>query len=150
MAKADHQYALILAGAVILWRFGLRNRTYGKQIAALTIGIIVPIAGNIIYLFSSGLIGGVDFTPIALAVSQLIYSVTIFRYGFLDPAMVARRASFDSIPDGIIVLDGASRIADINEAAEMIMGLLKESALGRPLEELWPGLYLVTSRMDSG
>jgi len=145
-----YQYALILAGAVILWRFGLRNRTYGKQIAALTIGIIVPIAGNIIYLFSSGLIGGVDFTPIALAVSQLIYSVTIFRYGFLDPAMVARRASFDSIPDGIIVLDGASRIADINEAAEMIMGLLKESALGRPLEELWPGLYLVTSRMDSG
>jgi PAS domain S-box-containing protein len=148
--SAVYQYALILWGAIILWRFGLRNRTYGKQIAALTIGIMAPILGNIAYLFSSNVLGGVDFTPIALAVSQLIYTVTIFRYGFLDPAAVARRASFDSIPDGIIVLDGASRIVDINEAAEMIMGLLKEAALGKPLEELWPGLYLVVAVMDTG
>jgi len=145
-----YQYALILWGAIILWRFGLRNHTYGKQVIALTIGIMVPILGNMAYIFSSNLVGGVDFTPIALAVSQLIYTVTIFRYGFLDPAVVARRASFDSIPDGIIVLDAATRIADINEAAEMIMGLLKESALGKPLEELWPGLYQVISGMDSG
>jgi len=148
--SAVYQYALILWGAIILWRFWLRNRTYGKQIAALTIGIMAPILGNIAYLFSSNVLGGVDFTPIALAVSQLIYTVTIFRYGFLDPAAVARRASFDSIPDGIIVLDGASRIVDINEAAEMIMGLLKEAALGKPLEELWPGLYLVVAVMDTG
>lgn len=148
--SAAYQYALVLAGAIILWRFGLRNRTYGKQVAALTVGIMVPISGNVVYLFSSNLMGGVDFTPIALAVSQLIYAVTVFRYGFLDPAAVARRASFDSIPDGIIVLDSASRIADINEAAEMIMGLLKESALGKPLEDLWPGLYSVVSGMDSG
>ena len=145
-----YQYALILWGAIILWRFGLRKRTYGKQVVALNIGIMVPILGNIAYIFSSNLIGGVDFTPIALAVSQIIYTVTIFRYGFLDLAVVARRASFNSIPDGIIVVDAASCIADINEAAEMIMGLLKESALGKPLEELWPGLYAVISRMDFG
>ena len=145
-----YQYALILWGAIILWRFGLRNRTYGKQIIALTLGIMVPILGNFAYIFSGNLVGGVDFTPIALAVSQLIYTVTIFRYGFLDLAVMARRVSFDSIPDGIIVLNAASYIADINEAAEMIMGLLKESALGKPLAELWPELYLVTSRMDFG
>jgi PAS domain S-box-containing protein len=148
--SSAYQYVLILAGAIILWRFGLRNRFYGKQVIALTVGITVPIVGNIAYIFSSDLVGGVDFTPIALAVSQLIFTVTIFRYGFLDLAVSARRASFDSIPDGIIVLDAASRIADINEAAEMIMGLLKESALGKSLEELWPGLDSVTSRMDSG
>lgn len=145
-----YQYVLILWGAIILWRFGLRNRSYGRQIIALTIGITVPILGNVAYIFSGNLVGGVDFTPIALAVSQLIYTVTIFRYGFLDLAVVARRVSFDSIPDGIIVLDTASRIADINEAAEMIMGLLKEAALGKPLEELWPELYSVISRMDFG
>ena len=148
--SSAYQYALILWGAVILWRFGLHKRTYGKQVIALSIGIMVPILGNIAYIFSSNLVGGVDFTPIALAISQIIYSVTIFRYGFLDLAIVARRVSFDSIPDGIIVLDGAACIADINEAAEMIMGLKKQSALGKPLEELWPELYLVTSRMDFG
>jgi len=145
-----YQYVLILWGAIILWRFGLHKRTYGKQVIALSIGIMVPILGNIAYIFSSSLVGGVDFTPIALALSQIIYSVTIFRYGFLDLAIAARRVSFDSIPDGIIVLDGAACIADINEAAEMIMGLLKQSALGKPLDELWPELYLVTSRMDFG
>jgi PAS domain S-box-containing protein len=148
--SAIYQYILIATGIMLLGRFGWRNPSLRKQVTALIIGSMIPILGNVAYIFSSNLLGGLDYTPAALAISQLIYAITIYRYGFLDLAVVARKASFDNIPDGIIVLNINLCIADINLAAEKMSGFTKEYVIGKALENQWPDLFLTITQMKPG
>ncbi|MFN8533426.1 MAG: diguanylate cyclase [Dehalococcoidia bacterium] len=49
----------------------------------------------------------------------------------LDLAPIARAAVFSSMSDGVIVLDGARRIVDLNPAAEQILGKPPAAVLGQ-------------------
>jgi PAS domain S-box-containing protein/putative nucleotidyltransferase with HDIG domain len=145
------QYSLILIGIIILWRFGLRkSRVYRQQIILLTFGILVPIISNIGYISGSPLTEGLDFTPLALAASALIFALTIYGYRFLDLVPLARSASLENIPDGIIVVNDGGDIAEINPAAARMAGLNKTSVMGKSLEKIWGELYRASSEADFG
>jgi PAS domain S-box-containing protein/putative nucleotidyltransferase with HDIG domain len=146
-----YQYALIVAGSTLLWIFGFRkSRVYRQQVMLLTIGMLVPILANVVYLFGLSGAERLDFTPLALAVSALIYTITIYRYRFLDLVPVAHSISLENIPDGIIVLNKAGDIAEINPAAARIAGADKTAMIGEPLEKVWGELFRASSRLDFG
>lgn len=127
-------YTLIIAGAGVLARAIYRfPAPYRRQSAALLAGGAAPFAGNLAYL--SGLApAGLDPTPIAFAFSGLCFGWGMYRYQLFELVPIARDQLFDSMSDGVLVLDPNRRIVDHNHAARELPGA-RCVELGVPVEE---------------
>jgi PAS domain S-box-containing protein len=149
--QLTYQYGILLTGAILLWRSGLhKSAVHRFQALTLTVGSLLPISSNLVYLLSSTMTGGLDYTPLALAISGLIYAITINRYHFLDVVPIARDALVENMPDGILVLNAQGFVVDMNPAAEKMSGKQKIFVQGKRLESIWPELSQVISPEEPG
>lgn len=127
-------YTLLAAGTMALARsLYLFPTPYRRQSAALLGAAIVPWAGNLAYL--SGLApAGLDPTPIAFSLSGLGFGWAMYRYQLFELVPIARDQLFDSMSDGVLVLDPNRRIVDHNRAARELPGA-RRVELGVPVDE---------------
>jgi signal transduction histidine kinase len=126
-------WLLFVFSAVLLIRSYRRSASgiYRRQIGMLLMGLLVPFAANLIYLsgvFSSHL----DLNAYSIPITGIVFAWGIFSYEFLDIMPVARRAIFASMQDAVLVLDIRQRIADLNPAAQRILELDPQKAIGTP------------------
>lgn len=68
----------------------------------------------------------------------VIYAVALFGFKIFDPMPAARTAVLAQMSAGVIVFDGAQRVASLNPAAEAILALRSAGAQGRSWAELAP------------
>jgi PAS domain S-box-containing protein len=76
-----------------------------------------------------------------------MYAVAFFRYRLLDVVLVARDSVVERMLDAMVVLDASNRIADLNLAAQRLLGLGRGGALGRDAAQALaavPGLVALT------
>jgi signal transduction histidine kinase len=76
---------------------------------------------------------------LGIAFAYLIYTIALFRFQILNPVTLARQMAIDQMRDGMLVVDNQGRLASLNYAATVILGLSEEQACGRPLHEILPG-----------
>ena len=132
-------YLLIVTGLAILLLFAWKKSGILRyQLAGILIGTLIPIIGSIIYLLNLNSNIGLYIEPFSFILAGLIYTVTIFRFRFMDIIPVARGTLMETIPDGILVLDDMGLIADINPAAEKFTALSAKTANGQPIDKVWP------------
>jgi len=152
--KAAFIYGVAAAAAVVLVGFAMRTRqTYRYQAIAILTAVTLPLAGELIYDFTPGLLPGLDTAAITLTLSGAILALTMWRLKLLDLVPVARETLVDGMSDGILVLDLKGRIVDINHAAAELVGTPDARRIGHPVEEVtarWPGLAeKLTSRGEA-
>jgi PAS domain S-box-containing protein len=134
---------LMLTGFGVLFRFGIRNsRNQLFQICILALGTI--IAGFALIAHAIGFIGDeqIHLIPYLFFVAGLFYVLTIFRYKFFDVIPQARKALVEHMPDGIVVLNSAGSIADMNPAAEKILKSDRMKVFGKRIDKTFPWLGL--------
>jgi len=130
-------YACLAVGAYALWReVTKRPHVLRAQTALLTVALVLPIVGNVIYLAFPRTLVGLDPTPIAFAFSSVLVSIAIVRYGLLDILPAARGAVVDVIADGLLVIDVRKRVVDVNCAAQSILSVSMEDAFGKDISEV--------------
>ncbi len=135
-----NSYALLALGAVLLLRMALRSRRiYRQQSVIILVGLLLPITANVVFLSGVYPHPGLDLTPFVLALSSAMFAVGLFRLHMLDLFLglvpVARDAAVEGMADGVIVIDEAGRVADVNSAAVTILGVPKAVVLGRTAAE---------------
>ncbi|MFC5277753.1 histidine kinase N-terminal 7TM domain-containing protein [Halorubrum rubrum] len=108
-----------------------RDGVYRRQATLLLAAGVIPMAVSVLNAWSSLGPAFVDLTPIAFAVTAGIVAWVVFRYRLLDLSPVARRAVFEDLDDGVVVLDGDDRVVDANGRAR---GLFESLEFGRPVE----------------
>lgn len=116
-----HSYFLILAGAVlIVWNSLSSHRPVPMQTRLTLAGALLPLTVNLIYVLR--LIPGFykDYSPLAYAFSGILFAISIYRYQLLELPMLARSILIDNMSDGMLTLDSAMRVADLNPAARRI------------------------------
>ena len=119
-------YLFFIYGMIVLWRFIYHKPgIFRWQMAMLTIGTLIPLAGSIVYLLGLSPIQGLDFVPFTFIFASLIYAVAIFRFRFLDVVPAARAALVENMLDSVIVLNTNDCIVDMNPAAERMAGFSK-------------------------
>jgi PAS domain S-box-containing protein len=69
----------------------------------------------------------------------VIAALAVFRYELFEPVPTLRDARIESVGDGVIILDRRSRIADLNPAAERILGRRRAEVAGASIAGLLPG-----------
>ncbi|MBN2149676.1 MAG: PAS domain-containing protein [Anaerolineales bacterium] len=112
-----YNYLLILGGTLLLIFFAARVvRLYRRQTVALVAGVLVTWLANGVYLLGFTPTS-MDLTPIASALTGLIFAWGILRLRLFDLVPAARSTLIEELDDGVLVLDIEDRVVDLNPAA---------------------------------
>jgi len=103
---------------------------YRRQTISLLVVALVPFLVNIVYVLRLGPFRDLDLTPIAFSLSGMCLLLAIRYFRVIDIAPIARNAVFESMPDGVIVLDSRRRILDTNPALRAILGKKADDLYG--------------------
>jgi signal transduction histidine kinase len=90
-----------------------------KQVVMLILGAAAPWLANIIYLTAYSQMN-FDLTPIGFTLSGLIYVWGIYRFNLLRLVPVAYQKVFETMQDGVIILDYDHNLSHVNKAARSI------------------------------
>jgi diguanylate cyclase (GGDEF)-like protein/PAS domain S-box-containing protein len=126
----------ILAGSMLFLNFIFKAPDeYKKQAALMLAGSLSPWLGYAIYL--GGLSAyNIDLTPIMLTVASPIWALALFKYRLFDLSPVARDFIFESMTDGMIIVDSKGRLVDFNNAASRIFSHIKKKSIGKDLSSI--------------
>jgi len=118
-----YSYILLLIGFFYLAKSLLNSPgPYRRQLISLLIGGLTPWICNSLFIFKKSPFPYLDLTPFAFSISGLAFLWGIMRYQLLDLVPIAKEIVIHNLHDGIIVIDEARRILDINPtAARMVM-----------------------------
>jgi PAS domain S-box-containing protein len=123
IAVAYAYFAVAAATFILVRNVAHSTSVYRNQATAVVIAILLAWGGSVMYVFKLGPLPGFDWTALSFALTGAALAWGISRYRLFDLVPVTREAIVDSMPDGVIVLDLADRVVDINRAAMDFIGL---------------------------
>lgn len=134
--------ACILFSNILFYRFWKRSASiYRRQVAIIFFATLIPWTSDLIY--KAGLTpSGIDTTPFTFTFSGILIYIGLIQYSFFDLSPVVRDFVYETIPDGVFVIDHENRIIDCNHAARNILGLSSDD-IGKAAADLlgfWPEL----------
>ncbi len=120
----------LAAGSLLFFNFMRKSAPlFRKQATIMLAGSMVPWLALLANL-SGATFRGIDFTPISITLTAPIWAVALFRYRLFDLSPVARGFVFESMRDGIIVLNLEHRVVDYNPMAGVIFPELDRNNIG--------------------
>ncbi|MCI3923541.1 ATP-binding protein [Paenibacillus sp. TRM 82003] len=148
-----YNYAQAAAGTILFMvTFMKAVPVIRKQILVMLLGASAPWIFSMLYLF--GTFGpGIDLTPIGFTLSGACYLWGIYRLNLMRLAPIAMQKVFETMNDGVLLLDADHRIQHSNPAARtMLPGLRdgKENATAREMFAQEPELLSKIMTMDLG
>lgn len=132
-------YLALVSGIVnlILLYFRLQEY-YRRQISLLVVASMLPIIGNLMYVFHVNPMPGFDWTPLTFLVTGIIIAVNISQFKMFDLVPFARNKLIDIIPDAILIVDRSLRIADFNPAMRKLVDPAIKELIGEKAEAIFP------------
>jgi signal transduction histidine kinase len=133
-------FALALASSLVfLWLF-VRSPLHRWPAALCLSG---HLASRVGYLFDSvweNPVAPMHAVILGSTFTAAMYAVALFGFRMFELVPVARWTLIEQMREGVLVLDSAQRIADLNPAAERILGIPGERARARAASDLIPFL----------
>src|SRR6266540_4386288 len=114
------------------------SRPYHRQSAILLGGLALPLGANLLTLLNFGPFGRVDLAPFAFLLAALFLGLAVFRFHLLDLRPIARGRIFQTIGEGVVVLDLGGKVIEANLAAERLLGQPLARIVAQPAEQVAP------------
>ena len=112
---------------------------YRSQSVALLFAVFIFLLGAIVEVFYDS---PPDLIVLGFAVACLIVAWCLARLRRGDVRSVSYTAIFQSMNDGVVVLDDRNAVVDLNPSALRLVGLEGAEVLGKPVEHVWPNLII--------
>ncbi len=140
-------YVICLSMSVLLFIKYRKSRfsVYRSQSLLIFCSTLTPWIANFLYVLRIPALKNLDFTPFGFFLTGLLLFLGLNKYKLLGIAPVARDILFDSLSDGIIVIDKNFNMADINATGRKYLKYPDEHWMGVSLNEgviNIPGLIL--------
>lgn len=133
-------FACLLAGAVLLLRqWNKTKKAYKLPLFTLICGQFIPMVSAFVYLLGMTP-NGIDPVPFVFCITSAMYIWAIMSSRMLTIVPIAKEALFDSMHEGVVVLDMSRRLIDYNPSIRSMLPGLKSTPLGKRLDEAWLGL----------
>lgn len=135
IVHTPYSYGLLLLSLwTVLIEMSRAPRTYRGQLGILFAGLALALVTNAAGLFR--LIAG-QYTAAAVALFLALMALAIFRYHLLGGNPIAYETVFQTIRDGVIVIDRDNVIRDANPAAAAGFGVAVPGLIGRRIEDVF-------------
>lgn len=140
-------FCCMLTGSILLLsRWKETAAAYRPQLIALASAQVLPMVTAFLYLINVTP-AGVDPVPMVVWVSSILFLWAIHTSSMLSILPIAKETIFNSINDGVIVLDEARRLIDYNDACQHMMPGLQRSMYGQSIDKLWQTLFPEANRL---
>lgn len=145
-----YAYPLFIVGTYLLVRAAVRSTpVYRLKVTGIIAGAVIPLAANALYLLKWNPFPGLDLTPIGFMIAGTLVSVGLVIYRNYRLLPVVQDVIFQSMGDGVLVLDTENRLVQINPVGAALTGL-NDEALGRNLFQLFPENGSILALKDLG
>lgn len=135
-----YSYLVVVLGCFFLIRFLIRSRgIHGWQAGTVIIAGILAMVGSMLDVFKVSPLPPFSVAALGLAVGGFLMVYISSALRRRDLLSISRPAILDSVGDCVIVVDGDGRIADMNPAAQKLVGRPASRAIAKPLEQFLPG-----------
>lgn len=135
-----YTFGCLLAGVILLlWQWMSTKRAFRAQLLTLLCGQSLPMIGAFLYLIGATPYG-MDPVPFILSITSALYIWAILSTRLLMIVPIAKENIFESMREGVIVLDRLGRLIDYNRAASSMIPALRRSLLGKKLGDIWENL----------
>jgi signal transduction histidine kinase len=108
------------------------SRLYHPQSAILFGSLVLPLGANVLSSLNVGPFGRVDLTRFAFLLTVAFLALAVFRFHLLDLRPIARSRIFQTIGEGVVVLDLSGKVIDANQTAERLLATPLVGLGGRP------------------
>ena len=126
-----YTYLMLILSAIFLFSFIIhQNKPFRSQGMIILIGGFCPWIVSILYLTGNNPVEALDITPVSIILSGVLAAYAILNIRLLDLVPIARETLVETLPDGILVLDGQNRVQDINGAAMSFLGIRNKNIIG--------------------
>ncbi|HOT13931.1 MAG TPA: histidine kinase N-terminal 7TM domain-containing protein [Bacteroidales bacterium] len=92
--------------------------------------------GFYIYYLSSYYKSNMDIIPFSFSIVGIMGALGMFRFKLLDFEPLALEVIFESMSDGVIIVDKKLRITNFNNHAKQIFNNLNEKSIGKSIEKI--------------
>lgn len=135
----SYQYTLILPALFFLLKSAFKSGSfYAPHNLSIIIGALIPISGNLIYVFGPNPVPGLDWTPVGFVLSGIVLTWGILRLKLLKLAPIAHTFLVEKMVDSMIVLDTDNLIVDINPASAATFRLTPKQMIGQNVVQFLP------------
>lgn len=118
-------------------RYWHHARYFNVHIDCLA-GLVAPIIANHFYL--NGLSPhGIDLGPVSMSISFIFHGVALLTFQMFHVAPIARDCVFESMSEGVIVLNSQGLIVDYNQAMRNVIPDIDNGVIGKPIEKVLHG-----------
>jgi len=146
----SYQYAQILPALFFLLKSAFKSGSfYAPHNLSIIIGALIPISGNLIYVFGPNPVPGLDWAPVGFALSGIVLTWGILRLKLLRLAPIAHTFLVENMVDSMIVLDTDNLIVDINPASAATFRLTPKQMIGQKVTQFFPMVKNVDNFLQS-
>ncbi|MBB6647540.1 histidine kinase N-terminal 7TM domain-containing protein [Halobellus ruber] len=130
-------YTAVVVGVAVLLLVGVRKSlVYWRQAAFLAVAPIPPFVSNIAFLLGASPIPNVDLTPFTFTFTGVVVVYSLYWSDLLERTPIAQRKAFEAMGDGLVTLDSAGVVVDVDATAARVLDPTPE--LGRSIGETYP------------
>ena len=134
-----YSYSLILVAIFLFIRMLIISSAKQRGVIWLILlSCLVPLISNMIYISGLRPLDFIDLTPVAFAITGILFFWGIYSKKFFNVRPIALNTLFDNLPDGIIVIDKDEKIVDFNQSAIHMFGLEEKNLLGGAISNILP------------
>lgn len=127
---------MLVAFLLVLSHWKDTAKVYRPQMVSLLFGQLIPIITAFIYLIGFTPTG-IDPVPMVLWLSSLLYFWSISSSRMFSIMPITKSTIFNSINDGVMVLDESYRLIEFNQACKQMFSPLTNSMFGMDFKKLW-------------
>jgi PAS domain S-box-containing protein len=142
-ALAVYRYIYVIAGTGFVLLALVRSAAwYQRGGALIALGGLLPLVGNSLHIFNLIRVFWIDVGPFAFLLASLLLAIALFAYRLSNLIPMAQRHIFESMRQGVIVIDNEGKLVDINPAARQMLNWspnknLREQRATRVLPASW-------------
>lgn len=102
----------------------------------LIVSQIIPMVAAFVYLIGVTPLG-LDPVPVLMCVTSSMYIWAILSSRLLTIVPIAKESIFESMREGVIVLDSSYRLVDFNKSLRLMPPEIETTMIGQPLNDIW-------------
>jgi diguanylate cyclase (GGDEF)-like protein len=148
-----YDYLLALIGLYILVSVGFHgSKSTRSRLGLILVSALFPITAGVLDISHIGAMPIFQFSPLSFSLSGILLAYGLFRVQIFAILPVARDILIENMRDGVLVLDKKNRVADINRAAQNIMGISAMDIIGRSASNLpdgWPAAVMLDDKQPT-
>ncbi|MFJ5769386.1 histidine kinase N-terminal 7TM domain-containing protein [Psychrobacillus sp. NPDC093180] len=140
---------LMIAIIVLLRQLKKSQFRFRMQVLLMVTGLMIPILASCLYL-NDLTPYGIDLGPVSMSITFIFHGVALLSFQMFHVSPIVRDKVFESMKEGVIVLNQNGAIVDYNKAILNVIPSLNFRAIGKMLTDMLGKESTLAEIIDEG